>query len=226
MAEELRSRTLTMRDLFGMGLERLGMEGRAAARQGGRLADLAQWTPLGALESARRAGQQGALGNLLGAGISAVGAVPFVPGAAKNTLKFGGKRVWGVVADRKTGEILHGVPYEDAAEWDFHHSFYLPEQRAKNIDRGREVLVWSDRGSLQSMEKLPFDLKETIRENLKTPQPPKALEDILGAFSMGQRKAKDVHKVFKKHGWSVDLRSQRNPIEVWDPDGNPHSIKY
>jgi len=165
---ELRSRPPTIRDLFGMGLERLGMEPRRAAEMGGRAASLAELIPgIGGAIAARRAVHEFSAGDLLGGGLSTIGAIPFVPGAAKNLLRFKGKPVWGLVYDRKTGEVLHGVSYQEAKKVGFHHRRYLPERRAKNVSAGREGIVWKDKYGLQSLQPLEPDMWQALEYSME-----------------------------------------------------------
>jgi hypothetical protein len=55
-------------------------------------------------------------------------------------------------------------------------------------------------------------------------QPPKVIEDALTNYSRGTMKSDDVQKVFKEHGWSVDLRRGRYDFEAFDPSGKAHYI--
>lgn len=54
----------------------------------------------------------------------------------------------------------------------------------------------------------------------------KRLEDAMHEYAKGNIKSKDVQKVFKEEGWTVNLRGKRGEAEAFDPKGNQHWLNF
>ena len=55
-------------------------------------------------------------------------------------------------------------------------------------------------------------------------EPPPQLENALSEHARGNISAKEVQKIFKKEGWTVDMRRGRYDYEVFDPSGKAHYV--
>lgn len=54
--------------------------------------------------------------------------------------------------------------------------------------------------------------------------PPPALEQSLTEYARGNLNAKGVQKIFKDHGWGVNLQRGKYDFEAWDPTGKMHYL--
>jgi hypothetical protein len=57
-----------------------------------------------------------------------------------------GKRFWGIVVDPLDGNIEYTIPYSKAYTAEFHHSKYMPEHLAKEVESGEKILMYFHKG--------------------------------------------------------------------------------
>jgi len=56
------------------------------------------------------------------------------------------KRFWGIVVDPLDGNIEYTIPYSKAYTAEFHHSKYMPEHLAKEVESGEKILMYFHKG--------------------------------------------------------------------------------
>ena len=56
------------------------------------------------------------------------------------------KRFWAIVVDPLDGKIEYTIPYSKAYTAEFHHSKYMPEHLAKEVESGEKILMYFHKG--------------------------------------------------------------------------------
>ena len=56
------------------------------------------------------------------------------------------KRFWAIVVDPLDGNIEYTIPYSKAYTAEFHHSKYMPEHLAKEVESGEKILMYFHKG--------------------------------------------------------------------------------
>lgn len=67
-----------------------------------------------------------------------------------NTFSFNGKKAWSGAVNSLDGVIEETHPYENAKEYDFHHSFYFSDPAIERIANGESLFFYvDDNGEIQ-----------------------------------------------------------------------------
>jgi hypothetical protein len=78
-----------------------------------------------------------------------------------------GKRFWIGVADTRDGVIEAVYTYEEAADYDFHHSMYMKENIAEKINNGTAIYFYFDKqGKLEFADPMSARMKQKIWEQI------------------------------------------------------------